>query len=433
MIVGTSQIDITPRPGVELAGFAIRPQPSTGILDSLTVRGLYLEDGDERLLWLHADLIAVEHSFVEDVRRFAERELGMPSARILVSATHTHSGPATVSGNCIGAIDANYCKWLSERFRQAALNAMTNREDCRMQAVEGRVELGVDRRHFASRHTDPRVGAVGWRSADDSFKAAILNYSMHPVCLREGRISADWPGEAARRLSQGLPGWPPVLVSSGACGNIDPPAVGVSPEQMRDWGAAVAESVLPKLRAVPPIGMPGSECLLRVESKVVPLPLAGWTAEQIHAYADRCLASSQGRRDFGEKFTVAVEAWRKTMIQHIERNEPPFAEAELFSVALGETVLLAVNAEVFSRFSDLVRAGGDRAVYAIGCANGMIGYVPTAAACDEGKYEAEWSMLFYNVPRIGRGGLELLAAHARELIAGLGADGLGRGMPLSGV
>ena len=60
MIVGTSQIGITPQPGIELAGFAIRPQPSTSVLDRLSVRGLYLEDGPERLLWLHADLIALE-------------------------------------------------------------------------------------------------------------------------------------------------------------------------------------------------------------------------------------------------------------------------------------------------------------------------------------------------------------------------------------
>lgn len=40
MIVGISQIDITPKPGVELQGFAIREQPSLSIADPLFHRTL---------------------------------------------------------------------------------------------------------------------------------------------------------------------------------------------------------------------------------------------------------------------------------------------------------------------------------------------------------------------------------------------------------
>jgi hypothetical protein len=56
MILGTSQVDITPKPGVELSGFAARIQPSVGVLDPLLAKRLYLTQGDARLLWLHCDL-----------------------------------------------------------------------------------------------------------------------------------------------------------------------------------------------------------------------------------------------------------------------------------------------------------------------------------------------------------------------------------------
>ena len=238
MIVGTSQIDVTPQPGIELAGFAVRPQPSTEILDPLAVRGVYLQDGQERLLWLHADLIAFDRAFVDEVRQNVEKECGIPASRVMLAATHTHSGPASLSANCIGVLDPNYLAWLKRRFLLAARGCLTNREECRVVPAESCVELGVDRRRFASAHTDPRVGAVGLRRNDGTFKAALLSYAMHPVCLRGSWISADWPGETARVLSQGLPGEPTVLVSNGACGNINPPQVGVQPEQMRAWGGA---------------------------------------------------------------------------------------------------------------------------------------------------------------------------------------------------
>lgn len=64
MIVGTAQLDITPQPGIDLVGFAVQSQPSTGVLDLLAARALYLEDGPERLLWLHVDLLAVEEPLV---------------------------------------------------------------------------------------------------------------------------------------------------------------------------------------------------------------------------------------------------------------------------------------------------------------------------------------------------------------------------------
>ena len=116
MIVGTAQIDITPQPGIELVGFAVRPQPSSGVLDPLAVRALYLEDGQERLLWLHVDLLAVEESFVAEIRRCIQRELGIPGPRVLVSATHTHSGPPTVHLTGCGQYDAAYVDRLKERL-----------------------------------------------------------------------------------------------------------------------------------------------------------------------------------------------------------------------------------------------------------------------------------------------------------------------------
>jgi neutral ceramidase len=422
MLVGTSQIDITPQPGIELVGFAVRPQPSDGVLDPLAVRGLYLEDGTERLLWLHADLLALDNGLVDNMRHWVERELDISSNRVLLSTTHTHSAPAAIHLNYCGRRNAEYVSWLVEQFQNAARAALATPEECQSISVEGHLELGMDRRHFPTTHTDPRVGAIGFCRGDGSYKAVLVIYAMHPVCLCETRISADWPGETARFLSRSLSGQPTVLVSSGACGNINPSAVGVTPEQMRDWGDQVAESVLKKLLTVKPnLPSTGSQ-ILRVASTVVPIPLDIDSVEQISAHADCCLADPRGHSDFSTKYRMAIEDWREAMFERIRRDEPPFTQGELFGIALNDTVLLAVNAEIFSHFADLASRDANRPVYTLGCANGMIGYVPNAASYDEGAYEVDWAMFFYNLPRPRRGGLELLADHARKLVADLVAS-----------
>ena len=422
MLVGTSQIDITPRPGIELAGFAVRRQPAASVCDPLAVRGCFLKEGAECLLWLHADLLSLDDSLVAEIREWAECDLRIPASRVLLSATHTHSAPAVVTLNYCGA-KRSRLHWIAEGEIPAS-------------GARGHGQFGTlpnrrrrRRMHFGRRSTPIPFGAyrscggaVGLCRADGTFKAVLLSYCMHPVCLCDNQISADWPGETACVLSQALPGGPTVLVSSGACGNIDPPKVGVAPEQMREWGVGVAESVLTKLLATGTTLLPAGKSTLKVASTNLLLPLENWTAAQIHAHADRCHKDSRGHREFAEKFSAAIETWRETMVRQASDRTLEFADVELFAVALGGTVFLAVNGEVFSQFTDVVRRGGHRAVYSVGCANGMIGYIPVAAAYDEGAYEVEWAMLFYNRLRPRRGGMELLAEHAQLLTAGVISD-----------
>src|SRR5262245_19056017 len=60
MNVGAAQIDITPQVGCELSGYAARVQPSVGVLDRLFAKAIYLQNESARLLWLQADVIAID-------------------------------------------------------------------------------------------------------------------------------------------------------------------------------------------------------------------------------------------------------------------------------------------------------------------------------------------------------------------------------------
>ncbi|MGA2660482.1 MAG: neutral/alkaline non-lysosomal ceramidase N-terminal domain-containing protein [Verrucomicrobiota bacterium] len=421
MLAGTAQADITPEPGIELCGFAVRPQPSASVLDRLAIRALYLEDGPERFLWLHADLLALDQQLVARIRKRVEVEAGIAAGRLMVSATHTHSGPGTIRLIGCGRPVPAYTAWVEGQFATAARGALSQCEPCELWAAEGRCELAVDRRGFASAHTDPRVGAIAWRRKDGSFKAVVLSYAMHAVCLRGTGISADWPGEAARVLKQSLRGGPVVLACAGACCNLNPPSVGVAAPQMRGWGRQIAASILPESCFVPVAPVCPGRSLLKVKRRLVTLPLEPSSPQEVMRYADACLAEAGGHREFGPKFRLAVETWRQDMMRRLADGRLPFAEAELFGLALGKVVFIGVNAELFSQFGTLIRANGARAVYPVSCANGMIGYVPTLEAYDEGGYEVDWSMLFYSMLRPKRGSLELLVQNAGALVAEVAA------------
>src|SRR5439155_21304118 len=102
MNVGAAEIDITPDFPVDLSGFASRTQPSVGVLEPIFARAMYLDDGGEKLLWIACDVVALERTFIDDFRAWAGRELQLKPHQVLLSATHTHSAPATIHLNACG-------------------------------------------------------------------------------------------------------------------------------------------------------------------------------------------------------------------------------------------------------------------------------------------------------------------------------------------
>lgn len=418
MIVGTAQVDITPPVGVELSGFAARTQPSVGLLDPLYVRALWLEHAGERLLWIHADLIGMERELVARVREWVQANLGVPADRVIVSATHTHSGPATLRLREAGAYDAAYVDTLIPRMCAVAQAAMQNAEQCELVAVEGRCALAIDRRKRASAHTDPRVLALGWRRADGGFAAILINYAIHPVALGASnrQISADMPGQVVAALRRQLPGEPTVLFVNGACGNLNPPIKHVSATQLAAFGEEIAASVVEALRTAPPVSAP----VLRVGSRAIDIPLDVLTSEQIEARAATALADPAPHAEWGEKYPRAVHAWREELLRQVNANAVVrHHPAELFAIRIADHALLGVNAEVFSDFTDWVRKATHRSVYTAGYANGDIGYLPTQAAYVEGGYEVDLACFFYGGFRVQAGALEHLAAQGADLVSTL--------------
>ena len=67
-------------------------KPSVGGRDPITAKALVLATPGARLAWVTLDLIAVDGAFVRAVQDRLTRA-GVPPTTLIVSASHTHSGP----------------------------------------------------------------------------------------------------------------------------------------------------------------------------------------------------------------------------------------------------------------------------------------------------------------------------------------------------
>jgi neutral ceramidase len=96
---GIAEVDMTPQPGGGLGGNGLEGRRSTGYRTRLHVGALVLEDPTgERLALVVADMAHVS----ANIHRLAAARLvettGIGADRLILSATHTHSGPANFYG-----------------------------------------------------------------------------------------------------------------------------------------------------------------------------------------------------------------------------------------------------------------------------------------------------------------------------------------------
>jgi Neutral/alkaline non-lysosomal ceramidase, N-terminal len=425
MNAGAAEIDITPDFAVDLSGFALRTQPSTGVLESIFARALYLADGGEKLLWIACDVVALERDFVERFRAWARAQLKLEPRQVLLSATHTHSAPATIHLSACGEYSERYVGLLAGKVREVARRAVAKARPCEVVAGSSTLDLAVDRRNKPSSHVDPTVWCVAFRPAGSrAFVAAVLNYTMHPVSLGHTQrgISPDWCGAASRALSQSLAGKPVALVSNGAAGNINPPALEQEPDVVRGWGELVGAAAFRAIESAKPQAE-GAMTTLRVRSDVVPVPLETHSSDEIDRIADDYI---HRMKDFvwGEPFRVALENWRVAMKGAVARGAGDTVPIEIQAIRIGGgdgngVTIVTVNGEIFTRFTDHVRRETTPNLFTVAYANAAFGYIPTREAYAEGGYEVDTAHFFYNSFRPKPGGLEFLAERAIELVRSL--------------
>src|SRR5436190_14557765 len=90
--VGAAQVKINPPPGSPLAGY-YHPRAADGVLDDLHSKALVLDDGATKVALVVLDLISTTRPLVEKAREEIEKIAGVKAARVMISATHAHTGP----------------------------------------------------------------------------------------------------------------------------------------------------------------------------------------------------------------------------------------------------------------------------------------------------------------------------------------------------
>ncbi|HMJ63540.1 MAG TPA: neutral/alkaline non-lysosomal ceramidase N-terminal domain-containing protein [Bryobacteraceae bacterium] len=408
--IGSGSVVITPPLGSEMAGFDARKGLAQGVHDDLHARALVFDDGSTQVALVSVEVIGLSRAFVRRIQQEIERQTGIPSAHIILAATHTHCGPVTFHHffNQDQPLDNVYLDQLAAGIVRSVTLALAASVPGRVRAGFVHVDgIAVNRRTSDGQPVDPAAGVILVEDVAGRPSAIAINFACHTTVLGPNtlEISADFPYYTTRYLQSVLGDDVEVLFFNGAEGDIsvghksDLSAVGVIAdfrtfEKAEELGNRLGRIVAESLASLEP-----EDVRLKLATEDVPLPLKTYPPMDVMTHRrERALANI---RDLNEQELTprVLEARRDGLFSRIEEyyalhykdaegHEPKTLAAEVNVVQIGGTAIVTFPGEVFVAIALEIRRHSPFArTMFFGLANDYIGYVPTADANANAGYE----------------------------------------------
>jgi neutral ceramidase len=408
--LGTAAVKVTPLVGTPMAGY-YNTRLAEGTHDELFSKVLVFEQDGTKMALVALDLVSLPRYTVEEARKLIAQTTGVPAANVMLSATHSHTGPVlsgrgeredTQGGSL--PIAKDYMASLPVKIALSVKLAEQALQPVKLAVGVGREDnLAFNRRFFMKDGSvgwnpgkfnpnivkpagpmDPDVAVVYAESLSGQPLATYVNFAMHLDTVGGLQFSADYPHTLATTLAK-IKG-PDMLTvfTIGAAGNINHVNVASRDPQKGHVEAARIGTILSgevvktyaRLTTV-------TNTQLRARSEIVKLPLP--KLEPGDPEKARALALRYGGKD-EPKFIEKV--WAFKVLDVAARQSQP-QEVEVQVIALGDDLAwVSLPGEIFVELGMAIKkASPFRYTIIAELANGSIGYVPDQPAYAQGNYE----------------------------------------------
>lgn len=418
---GYARVDITPTESVPLAGYGNTMQRlSQGVLDPLFATFIALTDNENNTLLLCTlDVIKTADFYCNPARDAISKAYGIPRENIILSATHTHSGP-DFSANEYEPIIR--CKdMMVEKLTEGAGLALADRKKATMLAGRTYNEGMNFVRHYVLEDDSVAGDNFG------SFKAApirghvtdadrqiqivrfcregdkdilMVNWQAHPTkastrvtehgWTNRPFISADFVGACRAYVEEKTQCH--FAYFQGACGNINSRSKIPEEDGVVDhvpYGQQLGDYILAGLEQLSPIEGGKAEAGEKVCTSPVNhtenhlLPYAEEIAKLWAETNDPALCSQEAKK-YGMNSPYHA--------RHIVEKSKLSGELS-FTVGaahFGELGIGAFPYEMFDTNGKQVKEGSPfKMTFILENANGANNYIPSAKGCEHGCYEAD--------------------------------------------
>ncbi len=423
-----------------LVGYPHIERMSEGINDPLFATALYLDNEHNSLLMIAVDLLFLDAQTVAKIRQGIAGKSRVKPENIMVSCTHTHSGPVTTdmlvfrNDPVVPGADSDYLKKMIDAVIEAGVAATSNAAPAELAVTAATVDGVGGNRHDPAGTYDPEAGIIVIRSRENKVVMVIsLIYGMHPTVLHEDSklISADFPAYTRLYLKSRLGNDINVLYHNGPEGNLSP-RYDVKAQTFAEaerLGNRLGEFILKKVAALTDEDFDDSPCLKAasrmltpVRRAIMPLTEAAANLKFRQNEFKRLKAENAGhgpvRTAECAVFGAEESCYLAKCIEDgsLEIVMKDYTEIEVQVLRIGSAFIAAFPGELFVEYGLQVKAESPFKTFAVCLANGeMQGYIATD---DATGYEADNSLFS---PATG----SLMVAAALKMILELNNDKTG--------
>jgi hypothetical protein len=415
---GAAAVDITPTqfpmnmPGGFSANMAEKAH------DPFHSRALVFDNGETTLAMVVVDNLGAGPDVLNEAKALAAAKTGMAVDKMLISSTHTHSGPSL---NTRSEAAAAYYKQFLEGVAGSIIQAHAALKPAavgvaahplpdevfnrrwylkpgkmplnpfgRLDTVKMNPGTSPDVIDRPAGPTDPDISILSVQDLKRKPIALFANYSLHYVGgAPGGQMSADYFGEFARLMPSRIRGDESfvAMMSNGTSGDINNIPFGVTRpprepfEQIRIVAQKAADTAWLAHRK---IEKHQSDARLGMLQREITLKYRRPSSQDV-AEAKAVLAIKD--KDAIEKLPRLAQNYARSVVSASERPEDTFTVI-LQAIRIGDFAVCAIPFETFVEIGlDLKKRSPFPQTMVIGLANGRHGYLPTLKQHKLGGYE----------------------------------------------
>ncbi len=426
---GLSRTIITPSEPIWLAGYASRTHPSEGVLTDLWVKILAIEDAKgKKAVLITSDLLGFPKKMSDRIRNQIAIKYGLTRSQIILSYTHTHSGPVLMGALFdIYPLDEKQLKVIKEYsgdlekkivdLTGKAIEAMV---PAKVFSQSGITRFQVNRRNNTEATltaqtdlkgpSDYAVPVLKVTDASGNLMAVAFGYACHATVLDIYQISGDYPGFAQIEIEKSHPGVTAMFFQ----------------------GAGADQNPLPR-RTVPLAKQYGKELAASVErvlsENMKPLEPVLWTA-----YTEVNLTFSPPPSEVSlTKMANEAEGYQKRWAVDqlsILKNNGSLMVSYPYPIEvwrLGDQVIMALGGELVVEYSIGLKKLFGPDIFVLGYVNDDMAYIPSEEILEEGGYEGDASQMVYGLPSKWSPGIEAkIYGEMKKLSAKIGVKQTGQ-------
>lgn len=393
--LGVGRRIITPEVGGNLFGYSPDVY-SESVYDDLTATVFAFCQGDERAILVSINVGNIQTELSDEIRNGLGKKYNVKFENIILSATHTHSGPNTVGMYGWGDVDREYCDsiFIPQIFA-AADEAFGSLTPVKVGTATGESLIGVNRRAFVENNqiwfgekpwgcVDTKMTIISFRNEDGKTIANMVHYGVHGTTAGlNHEITRDLTGGLVDRLDELTGGI--TAFFNGTEGDVSPrcslcQSWGMEGlVKMREICAKDAERIYNMISEYKNATLECTSGVLRIPNKT-------------RISQEEAVAGLEGLENQTVNVDGRMAKYYSDVIESYKNGyeEKDAVEIPQSVISFADNVFVNFPYEMFSEIGLRIQSHFmDRNVLSLSNANGTGGYIPTQDQICLGGYEVK--------------------------------------------